>query len=334
MFCCLAPAVVGFVLAATSPAEGEEEEEEEAPLDASDPAEQGVSDDARAEARELFRTGNGFFERDEYAQALEHYRDAVELWDYPAIHFNIAVCLINLDQPVAAYEHLERALEHGGEGLGPHFHTQAITYKKLLLGRLARLEVECPQRGVEVTLDGKHLLSCPGTKTRYLLPGEHQLVAEKGGFVPVTRALDLRAGGRRVETLTLSPPSVSTRYERRWKPWVPWVPTAAGTAVGLIGIGMRVLAVSHAEQFDREVARLCPQGCAQEDLPESVRQLRSRAGAENAVGITLLAVGGAAVVTGMVLFVLNRRREVRQEPPPVALTLGSGSVGVSLRTRW
>jgi hypothetical protein len=327
MSSCLARAAVGFLLAATSPAQEE-------PLDPDDPWEDGVFDEARAEARELFRTGNGFFERDEYAEALERYRDAVELWDHPAIHFNIAVCFINLDQPVAAYEHLQRALGDGGEGLGPNFHTQAITYEKLLLGRLARLEVECTQQGVEVTLDGKHVLACPGKETRYVLPGEHQLVAEKRGFVPVTRSLDLRAGGRSVEALTLSPPRVSTRYERRWKPWVPWVPMATGTAVGLIGIGVRVLAVSHAEQFDREIARLCPQGCAREDLPESVRQLRSRAVAENAVGITMLAVGGAAVVTGVVLLVLNRRREVRREPPRVALTLGGGSIGLSLRTRW
>jgi hypothetical protein len=283
------------------------------------PWEDGVEPQSRDTARALFLEGNGYFERGQYPEALQRYRAAVESWDHPAVHFNITVCLINLDQPVLAHTHLERALRFGPEGLGPHFHAQAVTYEKLLLGRLARLEVVCPQPDAQVRLDGKLLLTCPGRQVEHLLPGEHLLVASKPGYTTLTQSLDLRAGEQASQTLELEPLGSSKRIERRWKPWVPWIPTATGAAAVLVGGGVRALAASNVAQFDREVERLCPQGCAEESLPESVRKVRSRAAVENVVSIALFTAGGAAVVTGAVLFVLNRRREVEVPPPQVGL---------------
>jgi hypothetical protein len=306
---------------------------EESAQDASSTATQEDALEDRESARKLFREGNGLFERGQYPEALQSYREAVALWDHPAVHFNIAVCLIHLDQPVAAYSHLERSLSQGTEALGSHFSTQATTYEKLLLGRLARLEVDCAQDGAEVSLNGKHLLSCPGKTSQHLLPGEHQLVATRSGFDPLTRALDLRAGETTVESVELSPLEASKDLERRWKPWVPWLPMALGTAAVLGGIGVRALAVSNARQFDREVQRLCPQGCAEETLPESVRQVRSRMAVENGVAISLFATGGLAIVTGAVLLALNRPRAVERNPA-LGLMVSKTSVSFSLGARF
>ncbi len=72
-----------------------------------DPWAAGVPPERRATALRLFRLGNGFFENARYAEALRHYRDAIRSWDHPAIRFNMAVCLVNLDDPLGAHYALE-----------------------------------------------------------------------------------------------------------------------------------------------------------------------------------------------------------------------------------
>jgi hypothetical protein len=293
----------------------------------------GVSAERQQEARALFREGNRFFERSQYPEALEHYRKAAALWDHPAVHFNIAVCLINLDQPVEAYAHLRQSMRHGADGLGKHFQAQAVTYQKLLVGRLARLRVGCRQADAEVTLDGKRLVACPGEATVHLLPGEHQLVAKKPGFLPVARSLVLAAGAETVETVELVP--LARRTERRWKTWVPWTIVGAGVGAAAAGLGVRALAVANAEQFDREVARLCPQGCAEEDLPESVRDVRARADLENGIAVTLFVAATATIGTGVVMAIMNTPREVQPEPPPIVTPVVTrDTVGVAVQARF
>ena len=70
----------------------------------------GVPEDAQKQALVLFEEGNKLFENSEHAAALAKYREALKVWDHPAIRYNAAVALINLDQPLAANENLELAL--------------------------------------------------------------------------------------------------------------------------------------------------------------------------------------------------------------------------------
>src|SRR5262249_22511020 len=137
---------------------------------------------------------NKLFEDSQHAAALAKYREALKVWDHPAIRYNAAVALIQLDQPLAAHENLELALRYGDEAIGAENHQQALTYRKLLLGQLAELKVACAEPGADVALDGQPLFVAPGEASRRLLPGSHQLVARKAGFLPATRALSLLPG--------------------------------------------------------------------------------------------------------------------------------------------
>ena len=66
----------------------------------------GVPEEAQKWAFVLFEEGNKLFENSEHAAALAKYRQALSVWDHPAIRYNAAVALINLDQPLAANENL------------------------------------------------------------------------------------------------------------------------------------------------------------------------------------------------------------------------------------
>ena len=101
----------------------------------------GVSDAEQQKALAIYREGNAEFEESRYAQALTKYREALKHWDHPAIRFNMAVCLINLQQPLEAFEHLEAGMKYGAAPLGPELYAQGVTYKKLLDGQLTHLKV-------------------------------------------------------------------------------------------------------------------------------------------------------------------------------------------------
>src|SRR5207344_2845737 len=143
----------------------------------------------QAAARALHAAGNQEFVQGHYVQALAKYREAIGRWEHPAIRFNIAVCLINLDQPVEAMDNLERSLVYGSAALGLELYAQALAHRKRLEGQLSRLTLDCPEPDEEVRLDGKLVYRGPGVVDLFVLPGEHQVIATKAGFLPASRSI-------------------------------------------------------------------------------------------------------------------------------------------------
>jgi len=154
----------------------------------------GVSAAEQAVALEIYRSGNQEFIQAHYAQALARYKQAIRHWDHPAIRFNMAICQIELDQPADARDNLERSLAYGASALGGDALAQALRYRRLLETRLVRLTLDCPEPDEEVMLDGELVFRGPGVVDRYVLPGEHQVVATKPGFLPASKKVVLSAG--------------------------------------------------------------------------------------------------------------------------------------------
>src|SRR5262249_53600786 len=134
----------------------------------------GVSPEQQTEALRLLDAGNALFGQHLYAQALASYRQAVATWDHPRIRFNMAVALIELDQPLAAYKEIEGSLRFGAAPFEAGFHEQALTYRKLLLGQLAQLRVICREPDAQVVLDGESWFAGPRGLTRVLTAGRDQ----------------------------------------------------------------------------------------------------------------------------------------------------------------
>jgi hypothetical protein len=300
--------------------------------DAERPWALGVSTEQQSRARALFEQGNAFFTESQHALALARYREAVAAWNHPGIRYNMAVSLIHLDQPLAAYEDLQEALRYGAAPLGPELYDQALTYKKLLEGQLAELRVVCAEPGAEVALDGEPLFRSPGERKRRLAPGAHQLVASKPGHVTESRALLLLPGKPTVETLRLRPlPWFEAR--RRWSWWKPWLVLASGVAVAAAGVPLLVQARDDYARYDAWVTAMCRGGCPIADVPPSVSEPRSRAPVENGVAIASFTVGGALVASGVALLILNQPRVVERR---IALlpTISPRAAGALLRVAF
>src|SRR5207249_2996934 len=155
------------------------------------------------------------FEQDRYKDALPKYVEALALWDHPAIHYNAAVCLINLERPVEAYDHLLAALRYGAAPLGDKLYKDALNYKKALSGQVAPLAVSCAQSDAKVTLDGADLLACPSSVEKNVLASDHQLVAVKRGYETETRTIHLEPGKKTTLVIELKPLAASKKLVRR-----------------------------------------------------------------------------------------------------------------------
>jgi hypothetical protein len=306
-----------------------------APGESARPWAAGVPEAEQAAAVELYHSGNLEFAESRFAQALAKYREAIGHWDHPAIRFNMAVCLINLDQPLEAKDNLERGLAYGDGPLGGEAFSQGMTYRKLLDAQLAHLKIVCPEVGTQVTLDGKLLLTGPGSVEEALLPGAHQLVATKAEFRTASKALVLVAG--KLTTYDIGPLQleVATRTVRRWAPWKPWAVLGGAGVLGVVGTISYVAAKHNFASYDVDVSAACPRGCDAAMLMalSGARRVRDRGQAEQVAAFSLFSAAGAAVIAGAIAVIANQPRvqlEPRHAQPSVALV----PAGAALHVRW
>ena len=300
------------------------------------PWSEGVPEASQNRALQMFQQGNVLLEQMKYTEAVARYEQALAVWDHPNIRFNMALCLMNMRQPLQAWDQLKRALRFGDAPLGKRLYTEAMTYQAALEASLAELTVKSAQPDVSILVDGVRVLKGAGEHTMKLLAGKHQLVATRAGYTTDSRALDLPAGRPTVEQIQLQPEVVKVQrenYERRWRWWLPWGVAGTGVALGLVGSGVYLSARSDMKGFDRALAQACPDGCARGDIPKELTAKETAARRKSGVGVGLWAGAGALVIGSGVMAILNRPRkaEERRITPAIAIAPDYVGAGVTVR---
>jgi hypothetical protein len=269
----------------------------------------GVRDDERNAALELYRQGNAEFKESHITFALAKYEQAIQHWDHPAIRFNMAVCLIQLDRPVEAMTNLEHSLQFGEAALGADAFAQGQVYFKLLEARVSRIDVSCSEFGAEMMLDFKRVLTCPGKAEQVVMPGPHEVTVTKPGYITNTRVLVVAPGQRATQQVAQLPALEGPELQWRWRRWIPPTIAGAGAAFALFGAAMWTAGRTKMDQFEADFADACPAGCepgltAPNHAP--LRDLRDEANRDHTIGLLSLATGGVVAVTGVALYILNR----------------------------
>ena len=276
------------------------------PVEADRPWASGVPREQQVKALDLFREANGKLRDAHYTAAREQYLEALKVWDHPAIHYNLALALLNLDRPLEAYEHLVRSLKYGALPLDQDKLEQGLRYKGLIEKQLTKLVVLCSLQGAVVQLDGAQLFVGPGRWEGMVRAGPHSLGAARDGYVPVAETATFVGGETKELELTLLRTEEMTEYRRRWTPAIEWSVLAGGLALIGGGVGLRFAAQDVYSTYDASVkscATTVSAGCP--PRPE-IASLRARGDALQALSVTGYVVGGAAVVTGAILAYLNR----------------------------
>ncbi|HEY5922654.1 MAG TPA: tetratricopeptide repeat protein [Kofleriaceae bacterium] len=294
---------------------------------------QGVPQDVQDKASALYEEGNTLFARQAHAPALEKYRAAIALWDHPLIRFNLAVTEIRLERILEAADNLEKALVYGDKPFKPELYQQALDYQVLLKGRVGFIEATCDQTATRLLLDGKPWFDCPGTKKLRVLAGEHAIVGEKQGFLTASTKVVVDGGETVQQKVKLIPLDRAVVLKYRYRRWIPWTMVGIGVAVGVGGAGTWFLGKNEMDDFEVAYSAQCQNGCEPGlTAPEHSALAAQRDSAElkRNVGIAMMGVGGAAIVTGVVLVIMNRGERVLPNVE-VAPTAGGGVAKVGLR---
>jgi hypothetical protein len=272
----------------------------------------GVTKDDQERALALYAEGNQLFDDSLFTAAVAKYEQAVEHWDHPGIHYNLMMALVALDRPIEAYQSSIAALRHGPVALEVEEHRRAQDYQKLLRGRIAELTVACDEPDAVLSLDGKNILEGPGKMLVFVLPGQHELVARKRGYLATHHALTLVAARSVSVHLHMLPESEALITTRAWPAWQPWAVIGAGVSAGLVGGLLEWRADVNNRAFQTLFDENCPgrDGCVETEYTDAMVSHQTRYRWYRGLGHGALATGGAAMIGGLVLVYLNRPQEL------------------------
>lgn len=275
----------------------------------------GVSLENQRFALKKFQEGNQQLNDGLFPAAVKLYREALTKWDHPAIHYNLALALLNLDQPIEVYDSLQSAIKYGADPLEKDKFEHAKEYMLLVEKQLATIDVSCSKPGAQISVDGKVVFTVAedgkvGHYVSRVKIGKHTFVAEKPGYNAQVDAPFIGPGETYRLELTLYTSDELTRYKRQWdNKYIPYAVLGGGVAIGVVGALLELSANSSYKDYDTAVAKCntdssskgCTNGGSVADLRESGDQKRT-------LGYVGYGVAGAAVLTGAVLLYVNRSR--------------------------
>jgi len=313
----------------------------------------GVPRDKQRLALKLFQDGNAQLNEGLFPNAVKLYRDALVHWNHPAIHYNLALALLNLDNPIEVYDSLQKAISFGPAPLEKEKYDHAQKYLHLVEQQIAFLEVTCKKPGAKVSVDGKEVFTVGpngegGFYKGRVKIGKHAFIAEKPGYNAEAEVPFIGPGETFRIELKLYTAEELTRYRRRWqKTWMPYAVIGGGVAFALIGGAFALSAGSSYEEFDSEVLRCNDASMGLGCTDASVMEIRDSGDTKKTLGYIGYGIAGAAIITGAVMAYLNRsetyqitadeyKRQQREGTPAVSFTpiVAPDSVGAMLHGRF
>jgi len=267
----------------------------------------GVSAENQKKALALYDAGNKLFADDNYKDALAQYEQALAFWKHPAIYYNAAVCLLNLDRPVEAYDDFTEAMKFGADPIGADHMSQAKNYLKALAGQVAEIEVRSRYANGDVALDGGPLLHGAGDVTRRVRAGSHQIVATADNYKPRTDTIVAEPKKINLVVIELQPLPAAKKLVRRWDVWKPWVIAGTGAVIAGAGGGLAYIAKQDVDNHNNWLKLNCSTSATNYCAGWNVSAPGADRGKwEYPLGIGAFAVGGALLVTGATMIYLNQ----------------------------
>ncbi len=310
----------------------------------------GVTRENQQFALKKFQEGNVQLNDGLFSNAAKLYRDALTHWDHPAINYNLALALLNLDQPIEVHDRLQHAIMFGAGPLEKDKFEHAKEYILLVKQQIAEVEVTCSKPGAKVSVDGKEVFTVGprgegGFFKGRVRIGKHTFIAEKPGYNAEAEVPFIGPGETFRIELKLYTADELTRYHRKWKTtWMPYAVIGGGVAVGVLGGVFALSATSSYKEFDTEVTRCNIESMGGGCAGASVTDLRDSGDTKKTMSYVAYGVAGGAIVAGLVMVYVNRsetyqitadqyKAEQRKVAPSVSFTpvIASDSVGAMLR---
>jgi hypothetical protein len=280
-------------------------------------------------ALKLFREGNSSLNDGVFVTAVKHYREALSHWDHPAIHYNLALAMMNLDQPIEVYQSLGKALTYdpkdGPAPLDADKYDRAKNYMLLVQKQVANVDISCDKVGAKVAVDGNVVFTGPGRYQGLVRVGKHSFVAEKAGYVTSVEAPYIGPGETMRFALKLYSSEELTRYRRRWpRTWFPWTVAGGGGALVIAAGVLYASGRNDILDFDARITACGPSGCP---ITSELTSMRDRGGTKQTLAWIGVGVGVSTLATGLLLAYVNRVTPYQIRPEDLAKEPGGGVGG-------
>lgn len=292
-------------------------------------------------ARALFREGLAKYEAHDYTAAIQKYREAYARWKNPKILANIGTAAWEAGRYAEAAEAYDQFLDEAP----PNDPTRAEVEKakKDVLPKVGTLDVRVAGGGTAaLTLDGKSIETAHPDRIR-VEPGVHTVEGVGAGGLRGRQLANVLAGATVVVELTLgvstaepasapaAPPPERPRrkIDLSTSTPLPWIVAGVGAA-GLVSSGVFYFGFRHSAVSDLEAS------CIGNVCPASSQDAIDRANTFGLISAISLGVGIAGVAGGVVLFVLDKKGDARQDTAGVTLSVLSTptSAGAAARFRF
>lgn len=321
---------------------------------------QAQPSDANAVAEQLFNQARDLARANRWAEACPKFEASLRADPVLGTRLNLAVCYEYIGKLASAWglfrESIERAAKAGDVKRRDYAQQQADALEP----RLPRLTITVPKdppAGLVVARDGAPIDAGALGVALYVDPGAHAITASAPGFEAFTQTVTLVEG--KAETLAIpaltavpvravAPPqsaneaakeaaneghAATSRPEPVNSPTRKYVALAVGTA-GVASIGVGLLFGVKASSVYHDAKALCGSNlvCSTDNYARGQQLIRDTR-SDATISTVLVAAGGAAIVTGAVVYLTRRRPRERATAQIVPMIYDRGS-GLAVTGRF
>lgn len=313
---------------------------------------QPVDDQLRATARALADEGMSFFEKKQYADALDRFDRAAAIIQAPTITLHAARSLDKLGRLIEAAERYRACINTPVDDKSPEaFRTAqdaARSELQTLTPRIPSVEVVVQGPGADqavVTLDGKTVPKALIGVKMLVNPGDHKIGATTDTHADTEEVTVVEKQLSRV-VLELEPQNGSnighTTPPEKPGPTPPmngkkvggFVALGVGGVFGIVGIAAGISALDKQTELEKICKSADEEASCTITVPETkTKYLRTynEFTTQRTVSTVGFILGGAAITTGVVLLVLASKSKPAVQPPATSLHIepwvGLGSAG-------
>jgi hypothetical protein len=153
-----------------------------------------AQEDTRQQAKALFESGVQFYDKGEYAKALQAFQEAYRLHPHPVVRVNMANCYDRMNKPIEAIFHFERFLEESEDDVKPAKRNEVTAALKRLRRKVGQVQLRVVPDGVSIRIDDAEKRQSPVVEPLLLVAGEHFIEARLEGYRPVRRSINVAGG--------------------------------------------------------------------------------------------------------------------------------------------
>jgi tetratricopeptide (TPR) repeat protein len=311
--------------------------------------------DATAVAEQLFNQARELAKANQWAEACPKFEASLRADPVLGTRLNLADCYEHLGKLASAWGLFREAIELAAKA-GDKRRDYAQQQADALEPRLPKLTISVPEHppaGLVVARDGAPIDAGALGVALYLDPGPHAITASAPGFEALTRTVTLAEG--KAETLALPAltavpvrataapqappqapnerPTATSQPELVISPTRRYVAMAVGAA-GVASIGVGLFFGSKANSAYHDAKALCGSNlvCSTDNYTRGQQLIRDTR-SDATISTVLIAAGGAAIVTGAVVWLTGRRPHERGIAQIVPVTYDRGS-GLAVTGRF